>query len=110
MNIDTSSLKINFTGEVITPSSSTYNQARNVYSGSGSPLLVLRPKITEDIIQAVNFARDNSLLLSVRGGGHSSAGFGTNDDGIVIDMSLMNSIEIINESKNIVRIGGGAKW
>jgi FAD/FMN-containing dehydrogenase len=110
MTLDTSTLQNNFTGEIISPEDSTYDQARNVYSGSGSPALILRVKTTNDTVRAVNFARDNSLLLSIRSGGHHGAAFGTNDNGAVIDLVNLDSVEISDESKHYVRIGGGAKW
>ena len=53
------------------------------------PEVIIRAEQTADVIGAVNFARDAGLDLSVKGGGHSAPGFGTNDGGVVIDLSLM---------------------
>jgi FAD/FMN-containing dehydrogenase len=103
-------LKDNFSGEIILPNDAAYETTKNVYSGEGSPAAIVQPKSTKDVVSAVNFARNNSLVLSVRGGGHHGAAFGTNDDGIVIDLSLIDSVEITDETKHHVRIGGGAKW
>jgi hypothetical protein len=50
------------------------------------PKLIVRAEQVADVIAAVNFARDNTLDLSVHGGGHSAPGFGTNDGGVVIDL------------------------
>jgi FAD/FMN-containing dehydrogenase len=61
------------------------------------------------VISAVNFARDQGLDLSVRGGGHSAPGFGTNDDGVVIDLSLMRTVYVDPEART-ARAGGGATW
>ena len=55
------------------------------------PLAVLRAQQVADVIAGVNFARDNGLDLSIRDGGHSAPGFGTNDGGLVIDMSPMRT-------------------
>ena len=58
----------------------------------------------------VSFAASAGLLLSVRGGGHGFAGFGTNDGGVVIDLSKLANVEIIDEERHLVRIVGGATW
>ena len=57
----------------------------------------------------VGFAASAGLLLSVRGGGHGFAGFGTND-GVVIDLSKLANVEIIDNERHLVRIGGRATW
>ena len=58
----------------------------------------------------VRFAASAGLLLSVRGGGHGFPGFGTNDGGVVIDLSKLANVEIIDKERHHVRIGGGATW
>ena len=58
---------------------------------------------------AVNFARDAGLDLSVRGGGHSAPGFGTNDDGVVLDLSPMRHVHVDPRART-ARAGGGATW
>ena len=61
------------------------------------------------MIGAVNFARDAGLDLSVKGGGHSAPGFGTNDGGVVIDLSLMRYVHV-DPAARTARAGGGATW
>ncbi len=58
------------------------------------PEVIVRAEQAADVIGAVNFARDAGLDLSVKGGGHSAPGFGTNDGGVVIDLSLMRYVHV----------------
>ncbi len=76
----------------------------------GSPAIILRPKTAKDVAAAIRFARHNALVISVRSGGHNGAGLGTNNGGIVIDLSAMNTVEVIDPQKNIVRVQSGAVW
>jgi FAD/FMN-containing dehydrogenase len=62
-----------------------------------------------DVHHAVDFARTHELLVSVRGGGHSAPGYGTNDGGMVIDMSLMKGIRV-NAASRTARAQGGVLW
>ena len=73
------------------------------------PEVIVRAEQVADVIAAVNFARDTGVDLSVRGGGHSAPGFGTNDDGVVIDLSLMRHVHVDPRART-ARAGGGATW
>jgi FAD/FMN-containing dehydrogenase len=99
-----------FDGDVIEPGEAEYGSAGRTVMASGSPAYVLRPNSTGDVQAAVRLAADAGLVLSVRGGGHSYAGFGTNDGGLVIDLSRLANVEIIDKEHRLVRIGGGATW
>ncbi|MEK7153112.1 MAG: FAD-binding oxidoreductase, partial [Patescibacteria group bacterium] len=103
-------LKKSIVGTVVLPGDSAYKKLRNAFANAGKPAVIVQCLNNADVQKAIQFARDNALLLSVRGGGHNGAGFGTNIDGLVIDLSPMNSITVIDEQKNIVRIEGGTKW
>ena len=83
-------------GQVLTAGDEGYDEARAVHNGmfDKRPLAVLRAEQVADVIAGVNFARDNGLDLSIRDGGHSAPGFGTNDGGLVIDMSPMRTIRV----------------
>ena len=104
------SLKSTFSGKIILPSDAEYEATRNSLFKKGSPAIILQPKTADDVRTAVQFATKNSLLLSVRSGGHSAAGFSTNENGLVIDLSLMRKVEIIDKAKNKVKIEAGASW
>jgi FAD/FMN-containing dehydrogenase len=103
-------LRRDFGGDIIEPGGVEYESASRSVSASGTPACVLRPKAVGDVQEGVRFAARAGLLLSVRGGGHSFAGFGTNDGGVVIDLSNLANVEIIDKERHLVRIGGGATW
>jgi FAD/FMN-containing dehydrogenase len=88
-------------GELITPDSPEYGEARKIFNAmiDRRPGLIARCADTHDVVQTVNFARDNNLLVSVRGGGHSVAGHAVCDGGLVIDLSLMKKIEVDPENR-----------
>ena len=73
------------------------------------PKLIIQCMDESDVINAVNFGRENKLLTAVKGGGHNIAGLGTCDDGLMIDLSLMKEIRVDASSKT-VRAQGGATW
>ena len=95
-------------GRVITASDADYEEARRVYNGmiDKRPLVIVRAVDDADVMAAVRFARENDKLLSIRGGGHSVPGFGTNDDGVVIDLSRMRGIRVDPRTKR-ARVQGG---
>jgi FAD/FMN-containing dehydrogenase len=95
-------------GTLIQPADEGYDQARSVYNAMHDrrPALIVQATDTADVVAAVDFARDHELLLAVRGGGHSVPGFGTCDDGLVLDLGKMNSVHVDPSSKH-VRAGGG---
>src|SRR6266566_8704845 len=98
-------------GHVITADDEDYDEARAVHNGmfDKRPLAVLKAEQVGDVITAVNLAREHRLDLSVRGGMHSGPGYGTNDDGLVIDMSQMRNVRVDPGNKT-ARAGAGATW
>ncbi len=96
---------------VITPDDPGYDEARAVHNGmfDRHPRVIIQAEQVADVIATVNFARDAALDLSVRGGGHSAPGFGTNDDGVVLDLSLMRHVHVDPRART-ARAGGGATW
>ncbi|WP_417363800.1 FAD-binding oxidoreductase [Galbibacter sp.] len=98
-------------GELIKPTDTSYNETRKVYNGmiDKHPGLFAMCVDVADVIAAVNFARENNLLLAVRGGGHNGGGLGICDDGLVIDLSGIKFVRV-NTLDNTVRVGGGNLW
>jgi FAD/FMN-containing dehydrogenase len=102
-------LRKEFRGELILPGDSEYNRARVVWNAIADrhPAVVARCTRVEDVVAAVRFARDQDLVIAVRGGGHSVAGFSTCDGGMVIDLSGMRDVHV-DPTKRIARVQGGA--
>ncbi|MCK9410621.1 MAG: FAD-binding oxidoreductase [Bacteriovoracaceae bacterium] len=99
-----------FSGEIILPDDSRYEQASTAYIFKGSPAIVLQPRHSGDVSFAILFAQKHSPVISIRSGGHSGAALGTNNGGVVIDLSLINTIEVLDKTKRLVRIGAGSRW
>jgi FAD/FMN-containing dehydrogenase len=98
-------------GPVIGPDDEGYDEARTVYNAmiDRRPAAVVRAVNAGDVIAAVNHAREAGLDLSVRGGGHSAPGFGTNDGGVVVDLSMMRGVRV-DPGAMTARVEGGATW
>ena len=109
--MDLSEIRAQFRGELIQPDDPGYDEARKVYNAmiDKHPALIARCVDVADVISAVNFARENHLTLAVRGGGHNGPGFGTCDDGLVVDLSRMRGIRVDPDEKT-VRVEGGCLW
>ena len=92
-------------GRVVVAEDEGYDAARAVHNGmfDRRPLAVLRAEQVGDVMAAVRFAGDHGLDLSVRGGGHSGPGFGTNDGGLVIDMGEMRTVRVDPQSEDCPR-------
>ena len=88
-----------------------YEAARQVWNGNVDrrPALIVRCADADDVAHAVDFARTHGLLLSVRGGGHSAPGYGVNDGGMVLDLSLMKQITV-DPVRRTARVQGGVLW
>src|SRR5829696_769737 len=109
--LDTAGLQDGFRGELLRPQDPGYEDARKVWNGSISrfPALIARCAGVADVIAAVKFAKDNGLLVAVRGGGHSYPGHSVCDGGIVIDLSKMKGIRVDPEART-ARVQPGALW
>ncbi len=101
-------LKRDFTGEMLLPGDGAYDDARKIWNAmvDKHPAVIARCATTSDVIRAVNFARDNGLVLAIRGGGHNIAGNATCDDGVVIDLGQMRAIRVDPDARRVTVEGG----
>ncbi|MBB5463675.1 FAD-binding oxidoreductase [Paraburkholderia sp. Cpub6] len=92
-----------FHGRLIGPSDKDYDEARALYNGmiDKRPKVIARCTDAADVMAAVNYARDNNLLLAIRGGGHNGPGLGSCDGGLVIDLSQMRSVRVDPASRDV---------
>jgi len=101
-------LRAELTGPVIGPDDHGYDEARRVVLPSidRRPAAIVRPADAGDVGRVVSLARETGLELAVRGGGHSSAGYGTSEGGIVLDLTGLATLEIDADGQ-IARAAGG---
>ncbi|HSS60453.1 MAG TPA: FAD-dependent oxidoreductase, partial [Candidatus Limnocylindrales bacterium] len=97
-----------FTGQLIGPDDPDYEEARVVWNAIADrrPSLIARCASVDDVITAIHYARERQLVVAVRGGGHSVAGFSTCDGGIVIDLSLMRDVTVDPARRRATAQGG----
>lgn len=95
-------------GDVFTPDADGYNDARQLWNGiiDKKPAVIVRCTGVADVIAAVNYARENGLGVAIRSGGHHVAGGASIDDGLVIDLSGMQSVHVDPATRR-VRVDGG---
>lgn len=98
-------------GDLIQRDDETYDASRTVYNAmiDRYPRLIANCKDVADVIAAVEFAREQGLLLAIRGGGHNGGGLGVCDDGLVVDLSSMKGISV-DPGARTVRAEGGCTW
>ena len=98
-------------GTVLTPADGPYTDLHAPYNAmyQGRPALAVRCSGTADVVDAVNFARGNGLLATVRGGGHSIAGLSSGDGGMLIDLSPMRGVQV-DPDRRLAHVQGGALW
>ena len=103
-----STLQQSLRGRLISPSDADYDAARALYNGmiDKRPRLIARCEDVADVIAAVNFGRDQGLLVAIRGGGHNGPGLGSCNDGLVVDLSMMKSVRV-DPASGTVRVDAG---
>src|SRR5690606_19274175 len=109
--IDYDALPATLAETAVEPGDVRYAAVRSTYMRGGAPGLVLRPRTTAEVADAVAYAgRHRHLPLGIRSGGHGISGRSTNDGGLVIDLGRLNEITVLDEAGRLVRLGPGARW
>jgi FAD/FMN-containing dehydrogenase len=95
--------------EVIAPGQSEYDERRRLWNAihDRRPALIARPKTADEVAGTVRFAREHDLEITVRSGGHSAAGFGGTNGGLLVDMSAMRGVTV-DPGARTARANGGA--
>lgn len=108
-NTDLGALRDGFAGDVITPGDPVYDEARAVFNAiiDRHPAVVAQCENVDDVTKAIHFGRQRGLEVAVRGGGHSVAGMGVTDGGIVIDLRRMHGVSV-DPAARTTTVAGGA--
>jgi FAD/FMN-containing dehydrogenase len=95
-------------GSLLTESDDGFEKATKLWNGmiNKTPNLVVQPTGTADVVEAINFVRENNLLFSIRGGGHNIAGTALVDKGFTIDMSQLKGV-LVNPKAKTVTVQAG---
>ena len=109
--LTTTELQQLFAGKILIEGDADYDTARKIWNGmiDRKPAIIAQCISSNDIVQAVKFARKYNLLVSVKGGGHNVTGNAVCDEGIMIDLSLMRSVKVDPE-KQVAEVQPGATW
>ena len=98
-------------GKIVMASDDTYAETRKVFNAmiDKRPGMFAMCTDVADVIASVNFARENNLMVAIRGGGHNGGGLGLCEGGLVIDLSGIKFVQV-DTSDNTVKVGGGNLW
>jgi FAD/FMN-containing dehydrogenase len=108
---DIDRLRADCSGDLLSPGDESYELARMVHNGAidHRPALISRCRSTADVVDAVTFAREHGMEVSVRGGGHNVAGRAVTEGGLMIDLSGMGGVHVDPKTRT-VRAQGGVTW
>jgi FAD/FMN-containing dehydrogenase len=109
--VNVAELRSALTGEIVLPDDPRYDVARRGFNAlvDRRPAVIARCLTASDVAIAFGLAEANGLEVAVRGGGHNPAGHCVLDDGLVIDLSGMRTVEVDADAR-IARAGGGSTW
>jgi FAD/FMN-containing dehydrogenase len=112
MHLDNSmvdALREGVDGQVVLPGDGDYDDARTIWNAmiDKRPAVIIRCSHVDDVVRSVHFARDSGLPLAIHGCGHNIAGNAMVDDGVVIDLSGMDSVSV-DPAGRTARVGPGA--
>lgn len=105
------SLRSSFAGALLLPGEEGYESARRIWNGmiDKRPAVIARCTSADDVVAAVNFAREKGMVVAVRAGGHSFPGHSVCDAGLMIDLSPMKGITVDTENRT-ARVEPGVVW
>jgi FAD/FMN-containing dehydrogenase len=108
---ETAGLRDGFAGTVMEPGDGGYDDARTIFNSmiDRRPAVIAQCTTADDVAAALAHARERDLEVAIRSGGHSVAGAGSVEGGLVVDMRRMNAVEIDPDAR-IARVAGGATW
>ena len=111
MSDDHANLRARLRGELIQPGDANYDEARKLYNAmiDKKPRLIARCVDVADVQACLDHARENGLLLAIRGGGHNGPGLGSCNDGLVIDLSRMRGVRV-DPTARTAQVAGGSVW
>ena len=111
IGLDVAELRTRFRGALLRPGEEGYDEARRIWNGAidRRPALIARCAGTDDVVEALRFAREREVPISIRGGGHAVAGHAVCDDGVMVDLSLMKAVRV-DPAARTVRAAGGLLW
>ncbi|MEU7337013.1 FAD-dependent oxidoreductase [Streptomyces sp. NPDC007074] len=95
---------------IVLPDDPRYRLLRSTYTTVGHPAVVVLPRSADDVAAALRLAHETDLRVAVRSGGHGLSGNGTNDGGLVIDLSALHRVDVLDRRARLVRVGAGARW
>lgn len=96
--------------KVFTPRDEVYKKASTMFTGTTSPVAVVRPDSSEEVAEVIRFATKHNVPLAVRSGGHNNVASRLTSDRLLVDMSGLASIEVVNPREFLVSVEAGALW